>query len=121
MIFSRSVVYLLSHGRPMFEVLKAVPKDIGPEFLRGFEGMTDVPIALDDSLQRGRAWGCVEPNAVEDASFLVSFPEGRTDSSFLDVPGAEGLPAVRWRQQNLDSLEANRRAALVAGLEDGCS
>ena len=42
------VVYLLSHGRPMFEVLKAVPKDIGPEFLRGFEGMTDVPIALDE-------------------------------------------------------------------------
>ena len=40
------IVYLLSHGRPMFEVLNAVPKDISAEFMRNFEGMTKSPVLV---------------------------------------------------------------------------
>jgi hypothetical protein len=36
----------------------------------------------------------------------------------LGVPNAAELPAVRWRQQNLDKLSANKRAILVARLEE---
>jgi predicted nucleotidyltransferase component of viral defense system len=114
------VVYLLSHGRPMFEVLKAVPKDIGPEFLRGFEGMTDAPIAVEElTATRMRLVDTIVgemPSA--HRRFLVSFEEGHPDWSLLGVPGAEELPAVRWRQQNLDNLETKRRALLVARLKD---
>src|SRR5438876_5879500 len=42
------IIYLISHGRPMSEVLGPTRKVITEEFLRGFEGMTEEPVALDD-------------------------------------------------------------------------
>jgi hypothetical protein len=33
------------------------------------------------------------------------------------LEGAEALPAVKWRQQNLDSLTKDKRAALVKELQ----
>ena len=38
------IVYLLSHHRPMGEVLASRPKPIGTEYLRGFAGMTAEPV-----------------------------------------------------------------------------
>jgi hypothetical protein len=34
----------------------------------------------------------------------------------LGLRGAAQLPAVRWRQKNLDDLDTDRRAVLVARL-----
>jgi hypothetical protein len=42
------IVYLLSHDRPMSEVLAPTRKDISDEFLRGFEGMTEQPVSRDE-------------------------------------------------------------------------
>ncbi|SCB55088.1 Nucleotidyl transferase AbiEii toxin, Type IV TA system [Bradyrhizobium shewense] len=42
------IVYLLSHDRPMSEVLASPQKDISDEFLHGFEGMTDKPVSKDE-------------------------------------------------------------------------
>jgi hypothetical protein len=41
------VVYLISHDRPMHEVITARRKDIAGEFERGFAGMTEEPVELD--------------------------------------------------------------------------
>jgi len=40
------VAYMLSHNRPMHEVLFPIRKDIEGECVRGFEGMTDAPVDL---------------------------------------------------------------------------
>ena len=45
------IVYLLSHNRPMAEALAPTRRDITQEFERGFEGMTEKPVKLDDLLQ----------------------------------------------------------------------
>ena len=45
------VVYILSHNRPMAEVLAPARLDIAQEFTRGFEGMTETPVTLDDLLR----------------------------------------------------------------------
>jgi hypothetical protein len=50
--------------------------------------------------------------------FLVSFEGGDPAWDLLGLPNASELPAVRWRQQNLDKLPANKRALLVARLEE---
>lgn len=42
------IVYLLSHSRPMREVLAPRRKDISVEFSRGFQGMTDSPVTLEE-------------------------------------------------------------------------
>jgi hypothetical protein len=50
--------------------------------------------------------------------FLISFERGEPDWDSLGLPNAAELPAVRWRQQNLEKLPPNKRAILVARLEE---
>lgn len=56
------------------------------------------------------------PNA--HRTFLVSFERGQPDWSLLGLPNVESLPAVLWRQQNLDSIGPARRQVLVARLKE---
>jgi len=113
------IVYLLSHDRPMWEVLTARRKDISQEFSRGFEGMTREPIVLDELLAAREALIGDIVGKMPDAHrrFLVSFERAEPDWALLGLPVAARLPAVKWRQQNLDKLTPEKRAELVAQLE----
>jgi hypothetical protein len=51
-------------------------------------------------------------------NFLLGFEAGKPDWSLLAVPHAATLPAVLWRQQNLDQIAREKREALVATLAD---
>ena len=45
--------------------------------------------------------------------FLISFKSRNPDWSLLSVDGADKLPAVRWKMQNLERMpEAKHKAAL---------
>jgi predicted nucleotidyltransferase component of viral defense system len=113
------IVYLLSHNRPMAEILAPAQKSIREEFLRGFEGMTVEPVPVEElHATRERLIASVIGEMPErHRRFLVSFERGAPDWALLDVPGASNLPAVRWRQRNLDSLAPKVRAELVSKLE----
>ena len=113
------IVYLLSHDRPMSEVLASKSKDISDEFLRGFEGMTEQPVSRDELIAAREALIADIVGKMPDAHrrFLISFERGEPDWALLGVPGAAELPAVRWRQQNLDKLSKEKRATLVSALE----
>jgi predicted nucleotidyltransferase component of viral defense system len=113
------IVYLLSHDRPMSEVLAPTRKDISAEFLRGFEGMTEEPVSRDELVAAREALiaNIVGKMPASHRKFLVSFERGEPDWALLDVPGAAELPAVKWRQLNLDKLPAKKRAELVEALE----
>jgi predicted nucleotidyltransferase component of viral defense system len=112
------IVYLLSHDRPMSEVLSARLKDIEAEFEYGFTGMTEQEVLLDELLQvRGQLVGEIVGNMPDEhRHFLVSFERGEPDWTLLGLDGVADLPAVRWRQQNLDSLSKEARNSLVVGL-----
>jgi predicted nucleotidyltransferase component of viral defense system len=114
------IVYMLSHGRPMSEVLAPTRKDISEEFLRGFNGMTEEPVEREELVNAREALiaDIVGKMPKAHRTFLVSFERGRPDWKLLGVPGAPDLPAVKWRQQNLDKMPADKRAALVARLEE---
>jgi predicted nucleotidyltransferase component of viral defense system len=114
------IVYLLSHDRPMSEVLSPTLTNIESAFAHGFSGMTRHPVQLADLLAARVALiesvvGGMSPN---HRRFLVSFEGGDPAWDLLGLPNASELPAVRWRQQNLDKLPANKRALLVARLEE---
>jgi predicted nucleotidyltransferase component of viral defense system len=114
------LVYLISHDRPMHEVLAPVRKPLSQEYLRGFEGMTAQPVALED-LEATREELVAELVGKMPAAhrrFLVSFEEGKPEWELLNLASVANLPAVRWRQINLDSLSEEKRAALVARLRE---
>ncbi|WP_210214838.1 nucleotidyl transferase AbiEii/AbiGii toxin family protein [Mesorhizobium sp. M1A.F.Ca.ET.072.01.1.1] len=112
------VVYLISHDRPISEVIVPRRKDIAKEFEQGFDGMTAEPVALVDLLTaREMLIATVAGSMPKDhKDFLIGFKRGEPDWSLLNVDGAEALPAVRWKQMNLDKLPHEAREKLVAQL-----
>jgi predicted nucleotidyltransferase component of viral defense system len=114
------IVYLLSHNRPMAEVIAPARLDISKEFSRGFEGMTEAPVRLDDLISAREALieTIVGAMPAPHRSFLVSFKEGAPEWPLLELDGAKDLPAVRWRLENLAKLPNEKRKALIARLRE---
>jgi predicted nucleotidyltransferase component of viral defense system len=113
------LVYVMSHNRPMAEVLNPTRKALGAEFTKGFEGMTATPIRLEE-LERCREEMIeilVGGMSENHRRFLVSFERGEADWALLQLPEARNLPAIAWRQRNLDDLAGDKRAQLVEALE----
>lgn len=112
------IVYLLSHNRPMAELIAPQRLDISVEFRRGFEGMVDQPVSLDDLLKAREDLikEIVGKMPDQHKKFLVSVKKGEPDWPLLDLPGAKDLPAVCWKMENLAKLSANKRAELLKGL-----
>jgi predicted nucleotidyltransferase component of viral defense system len=114
------IVYLLSHHRSMAEVLAPARLDISAEYKRGFEGMVDTPVTLDELLQAREALigEIVGKMPDQHRRFLISVKRGEPDWALLDLPGAKDLPAVRWKLENLAKLSAQKRAQLLKGLNE---
>ena len=91
--------------------------------------MTSKPVLLDELLAARAALVTEMVGNMPEAHrrFLISFEKGDPEWPLLGIEGAANLPAVLWRQQNLDSLDATRRGALVQqlkavlGIDDGRS
>jgi len=110
----------LFHHRPMAEVLAPARLDISAEYKRGFEGMVDTPVTLDELLQAREALIVEIVGKMPDQHrrFLISVKRGEPDWVLLDLPGAKDLPAVRWKLENLAKLSAEKRAQLLKGLNE---
>jgi hypothetical protein len=50
--------------------------------------------------------------------FLVSLKKGEPEWKLLGVDGADGLPAVRWRLENLAKTDKQRKDALIERLRE---
>jgi predicted nucleotidyltransferase component of viral defense system len=102
------LVYLISHGRPMSELLSPTRKDIRAVYEAEFKDMTSEPVALDDLLAaREKLVETLRGALIEDnRRFLLSVKNREPDWSLLDLKGVEALPAVRWKLQNLGRMSA---------------
>jgi predicted nucleotidyltransferase component of viral defense system len=109
------IIYLVSSNRPFAELLEPTRLDIAEEFARGFEGMTDMPVTVDELVKAREALigEVVGKMPLDHRKFLLSLKRGEPDWKLLAVPGADALPAVRWRMQNLAKLDKEKRAALI--------
>ena len=112
------VVYILSHNRPMAELLAPGRLDVGREFTRGLAGMTDRPVTLDDLYKTREEFiaDLVGNMPGEHRRFLLSFERGEPEWGLLDIPHARQLPAVQWRLHNLAKLDKKKRRRLVEEL-----
>ena len=113
------IIYLLSHNRPMGEVLSGRVKDIAHEYSNGFDGMTDSPVSIEELVATQQSMIEILIGQMPDRhrAFLLGYEKGNPEWSLLGIPHAADLPAVRWRQHNLDKLAADQRAKLVELLE----
>ena len=114
------LVYLVSHNRPMAEVLAPNRKELAEDFQRTFVGMSEVPVELDDLLQAREALiaGVHAALTETDRRFLLGVKTGAPDWSLVGLPDAAALPAVQWKMTNLARLEPPRRQALADRLRE---
>jgi predicted nucleotidyltransferase component of viral defense system len=112
------VVYILSHNRPMAEVLAPTRLDIKQEFERGFEDMTEEPVTLDELLKAREdlVTEIVGKMPQDHRRFLASFKKGEPKWELLKVPNADKLAAVQWRLQNLAKMDSKKRERLIDNL-----
>lgn len=113
------LVYVISHNRPMAEVLAPTRKPLGEEFARGFAGMAQEPVALADlEAAREAIIAAMVADMPEDhRRFLAGFKRSEPDWALLGIPEAQHLPAVMWKQRNLARLPDAKRRELADALE----
>lgn len=115
----RGLVYVISHHRPMAEVLAPTLKPLSEEFARGFAGMTQEPVSLADleAARKAIIAAMVAAMPADHRGFLVGFKRDEPNWALLGIPEAQNLPAVMWKQRNLAKLPDAKRRELADALE----
>ena len=112
------LVYLISHNRPLHEVLRPRLKNIRQDYDRAFVGMTVEPVPLA-ALEAARSRLIAEVHAAlteNDREFLMSVAAGQPDWAQFSFPDVAGLPAVRWKLHNIARMTAAKRRAAAEDL-----
>ncbi len=106
------LLFLVSHARPIHELLKPNLQNQQQAFERQFSGMTTEPFTYADyEATREKLITSVNHTLTEaDKSFLISFTKGEPDWKLVPLPDLPGFPAVQWKLKNLDSLKSNNKA-----------
>jgi len=106
------LVHLISHKRPVAEILACRPKPIADEYENNFKGMTTEDVTLADlESVRGELVDILVREMPEDhRKLLLSIETNAPDWSLLPIEGIAALPAVLWRLQNIAGLTDAQRA-----------
>jgi len=113
------IIYLISHDHSPHTLLSPAVRDITHDYERNFLGMNEEDVAMETLLETRTALvDNIASNMSEDHKrFLVSFYRRKPDWSLLELDGLDQLPAVRWRELNLDRAGEDTRTDIVRKLE----
>lgn len=100
---------IISHYKPIYELLSPILKDQKSAFDKQFAGMTSVEFTYND-YEETRAFliDSIQKRLSDDEKqFLVSFEMGSPDWRLFQIPVLKNLPAIKWKLQNIINLKEN--------------
>jgi predicted nucleotidyltransferase component of viral defense system len=105
------IVYLISHPRPIHELLNPRFRDIRTPYDNEFLGMVRVPVVYDELLTIRKklvetVWTIPTEN---ERRFLLSFKTGSPEWALLGIPHVPRLPAVQWKLLNIRNMSPTKR------------
>ncbi|WP_306169363.1 nucleotidyl transferase AbiEii/AbiGii toxin family protein [Halomonas sp. MMSF_3323] len=108
-LFRTFLVYIACSSRPAHELLNPNFIDIDQPYAQEFEGMTKIPVSLDELQEtRARLIADIRSRLDDDTKrFLLTLHDGDPDFTAIDRSQAADLPAVRWKLINLRKLIEN--------------
>jgi hypothetical protein len=112
------IVFLISHQRPMAELLSPNLKDISGIYASELVQITQVAVSLEElEAARKRLIAEINQSLTEDEKkFLISFKSMKPEWDLLGMGNIEqikSLPSVRWKLHNLQQMpERKHRQAL---------
>ncbi|MEQ3622323.1 MAG: nucleotidyl transferase AbiEii/AbiGii toxin family protein [Marinobacter sp.] len=112
------LVYLISHPRPMEELLAPNWKQQESLFEGEFRGMAFREVTLE-ALRRTMETVLARVLSMmtrEEKRFLCSLYEGEPQWRLLGLEGVMSLPAIKWKLQNISKMNSVKRAASLQRL-----
>jgi len=114
------IVYLISHSRPIVEVLNPGLQDIKQLFVNEFTGMSMVDVSHDELVDvRNKLISAIKSSLNEDEiQFLLSFKKKKPKWELLGLNNVEELPSVRWKLINLKKMPVEKHAEAYKKLKE---
>jgi predicted nucleotidyltransferase component of viral defense system len=100
---------IISHYKPIYELLSPILKDQKSAFDKQFAGMTSLEFTYNDYEEtRAILVDSIQKRLSDDEKqFLVSFEMGSPDWRLFQIPVLKNLPAIKWKLQNIINLKEN--------------
>jgi len=116
------LVFLISHHRPIHELLAPNLKDLRQPFDTEFAAMTQVEILIGDleGVRKQLIDLIHQALTPDEKEFLLSFKRMHPKWELLGIKNADHipqLPSVRWKMINLERLENSKHSVLYKKLE----
>lgn len=114
------IVYLLSHSRPIAELLNPQLKiDLSETFRDSFEGMAFDPVKLDDMVESWKAviWRLNEDLTENERKFILSFKQKLPEWELFPITHIQYLPAIKWKMINLEKMSHKRHKTACEKLQ----
>lgn len=113
------LVYLISHNRPISELLSPNFKDMKPVFEKEFAGMALFEVKYEELLSvRKTLVEEINKRITDDErAFLISFKEKTPKWELLGVEGVQDMPAIKWKLANLAKMGNDKHAQAVHQLK----
>lgn len=113
------LVYMISHNRPISELLSPRLKDITAAFKSEFSSMTDIVVSAEDLVETRDILiqTLVASITDEEKQFLLSFKRRSPEWALLGIDGIKELPAVKWKLMNLGKMSMEKHAQALQKLE----
>lgn len=117
------LVFLISHQRPMAELLAPHRKDIREVYEAEFAQMAEVDVPVEE-LEQTREELITLINkemTADERAFLLSFKERKPQWELLGLPNMEEiahLPSVQWKMLNLSKMEEKKHKGAVEKLKE---
>lgn len=118
-IIKAFLFYLISHDRPMVEILNPGLQDISQTFINEFKGMTSDEINFDELVDvRKNLIQIVKASLTEgQKKFILSFKNRTPEWELSGIDGIENYPSVKWKLMNLEKMEEKKHAAAYEKLK----
>ena len=113
------LVYIISHNRPIAELLRPNFKDISGLYEGEFLSMAREDVSLHQlETTRERLVDLIHSSLTEkERQFLLTFKRRSPDWSLLGVEYVEHLPAIQWKLRNLKKMSAADHTQALNQLE----
>ena len=104
------IIYLISHPRPIVELLNPNLQDLSLAFFSEFRGMTTSPVSLDElnHIRKKLVTMLKARLTPEERRFILSVKSGKPEWDLCVIKHAKNLPAVQWKLRNISQMERRK-------------
>ncbi len=111
--------YLLSHNRPIDELLNPNNKDISQTYINEFVDMSQDEITLDELLNTRASLGSnmLKYLSRTDREFIISFVKNSPNWGNTNIQKVKDYPSIKWKLLNQENMSKDKKKKYIMNIE----